>query len=147
MAYTTSRYHYTDFQHQDFTTPPDKPLKPSGNTYGKVGVNYNYETRATDVDGDDLWYFWDWGNGKNSGWIGPYDSDETVICKYNWSTNGTCNVRVQAIDIYGIKSPWSDPLEVSMSKTKIFNIHDFLISYLNDHPLMFPILRQLLGLD
>jgi hypothetical protein len=45
----------------------------------------------------------------------------------------------------GTESVWSDPLSVSMPKNKPY-INTPFLSFLENHPHLFPLLRQLLGL-
>ena len=42
--------------------PPGKPAKPSGQTNGKTGTSYTYSTTNTDPNGDQLYYWFDWGD-------------------------------------------------------------------------------------
>ncbi|MBU1940162.1 MAG: hypothetical protein KKC68_00145, partial [Candidatus Thermoplasmatota archaeon] len=57
--------------------PPNKPSKPMGKTAGRVRVEYTYESTTIDPEGDQIWYWFDWGDGQNSGWVGPYTSGQT----------------------------------------------------------------------
>ena len=72
---------------------------------------------------------------------------DDVTASHIWVNQGTYVVKVKAKDTSDIESVWSDPLGVSMPKSKSYNIRDFLICFLDDHPLMFPILKQILGLN
>ncbi|MCD6108537.1 MAG: hypothetical protein J7J89_03585, partial [Thermoplasmata archaeon] len=56
----------------------------------------------------------DWGDGTNSGWLGPYNSGETVEASHSWSEKGEYSIKVKAKDINGLESEWSDPLVISM---------------------------------
>jgi hypothetical protein len=57
----------------------------------------------------------DWGDGSNSGWIGPYSSGQTGTGSHNWTVLGTYNVKVKARDIWGAGSIWSEPLVVTIT--------------------------------
>ena len=96
---------------------PEQPTKPDGPPTGKVGVTYLFSTETTDIDGDHIFYQWDWDDGTISEWVGPYVSGDTCSVSNNWSEKGTYAVKVKAKDIYGDESPWSEPLSVSMPKT------------------------------
>ena len=98
--------------------PPDKPDRPSGEMNGRVGKSYTYYSRTTDPDDDKVYYMFDWGDGTTSGWIGPFTSGSTVSASHVWTTWGTYDVRVKAKDVHGAESSWSDPLPVSMPKSK-----------------------------
>ena len=53
-------------------------------------------------------------------------------------------IQVKAKDVYGAESEWSDPLPVSMPKNKAINTP--FLNFLENHPNLFPLLRQLLDL-
>jgi hypothetical protein len=95
---------------------PDTPEKPSGPTEGKIRKTYKYESSTTDPDGDPLYYLFDWGDGTDSGWLGPYDSGDICKAFKKWRKKGTYSIRVKAKDINDAESEWSDPLVVSMPK-------------------------------
>jgi hypothetical protein len=65
-----------------------------------------------DPDGDDILYMFDWGDGTNSGWLGPYASGITITASHKWTSSGIYLVKVKAKDIYGSESGWSDSLTV-----------------------------------
>ena len=122
---------------------PEKPAKPSGPTSVEPGISYSYSSSTTDVDGDKVYYLFDWGDGELSGWMGPYDSGETVEANHSWKTKGHYQVRVKAKDKHGVQSEWSDPLPVSMSKNKVFNLlySQFFERFLERFPLLFLFLQ------
>jgi hypothetical protein len=91
--------------------PPDRP---NGETSGIPGVEYNYTTVATDQDGDQLYYQFNWGNGGITEWYGPYNSGEVVNKSHIWTWKGIYFITVRAKDIYGAESDWSIPLRVTM---------------------------------
>jgi len=77
---------------------PEKPEKPSGTEKGNAGVEYSYCTTTTDSDNDQVYYWFDWGNGNNSGWVGPFNSGDTACVNYTWIQKGTYQVKVKAKD-------------------------------------------------
>jgi len=99
--------------------PPQKPLQPSGPTNVKRGTVYSYETNAFDPNDDQLYYLWDWGDGSDSGWLGPYDNGNVCEQEKSWTNKGTYDIKVKAKDQFDQESEWSDPLSVSIPKTKI----------------------------
>ncbi len=124
--------------------PPEKPTQANGRLKGKVGVEYNYSTSTTDPNTENIYYFFDWGDGTNSGWFGPHLSGEIVEASHIWSEQDNYEIKTIAQDINGTKSVWSDPLLVSMPKNKPFNFNFNLLSWLLERfPYMFPILRQI----
>ena len=64
-------------------------------------------------------YWFDWGDGTNSGWVGPYASGATVSATHSWTSQGSYQIKVKAKDTSDTESVWSDPLAVSMPKQKI----------------------------
>ncbi len=111
--------------------PPNKPSMPTGPIYGRIGITYSYTSLAIDPDGDNLEYLFDWGDGSDSGWIGPYNSGDAATVSHTWNTRGTFPVKVKARDSYGAESVWSDSLPVGMPKSReFFNVnYQFLDIY------------------
>jgi len=130
----------------DGNKPPEKPKTPSGETLGKTGNIYPYSTNAIDLYGDNVRYGWDW-NGDNTvdEWTGFNSSDTTISTTHSWTADGAYNIKVIAEDVNGAMSDWSDPLSVSMPKNKPYVNTPFL-RFLENHPHLFPLLRQLLRL-
>jgi hypothetical protein len=96
--------------------PPQIPSQPSGPTTGHIDIMYNYSTLTWDSDDDDIYYWFDWDDGNNSGWLGPYSSNETCTASYSWSNTGNYQVKVKAKDEHGAElgTLWSDPLNVDI---------------------------------
>lgn len=102
----------------EVNAPPEQPQRPTGEVSGKAKTTYTYSTMTTDVDGDQVSYLWDWGDGNFSDWLGPYDSGTTVTAQKSWAIKGTYSVRVKAKDVYGNESGWSEPLSVTMPRNQ-----------------------------
>ena len=100
-------------------SPPDKPNQPNGPTSGKPGVSYTYSSSTIDSNGEPIFYKFDWDDGTDSGWIGPYNSGQTITTSHIWNSKGNYAVKVKAKDIYGGESFWSDPLMISMPKSTL----------------------------
>ena len=97
------------------SNPPSQPTKPSGDAFGIWHQEYSYTSSATDPDGDQISYLFDWGDGSNSGWLGPYPSGTTATASHTWTDLGTYNVTVKARDVWGATSPVSEPLLVTIT--------------------------------
>ena len=110
-ANKTGIYHFTI---TSANSPPEKP-NLTGPTNGVTGVSYTYSTHAIDPDGDTVYYFFDWGDGSNSGWLGPYTSGNVISSSHMWGSAGVYNVRVKAKDSYGHESDWSGSLAVTIT--------------------------------
>jgi hypothetical protein len=116
---------------------PNKPTKPSGPNKGKPDTEYTFSTNVvTDPDGDLVYYKWDWGDGNYSELL------DTTEASYTWIYEDNFEIRVMAIDENGGESDWSDPLTFSTPKNKAINKPN--INFLEKHPNLFTILRQLL---
>ncbi len=107
----------------DFTTineannPPNTPTKPSGPTSGRINKYYYYKTSSIDPDGDKVYILWNWGDGKNSGWKGPYNSGEIVTRSHKWTKPGIYLIKVKSRDIHGVESDWSLSLSVTIARS------------------------------
>jgi len=64
-------------------------------------------------NGDDVYYYIEWGEYSNAGeWIGPYSSGEQIILTHTWD-KGTYTIKAKAKDVYDQESEWGY-LEVSV---------------------------------
>jgi hypothetical protein len=122
--------------------PPGKPTI-QGPEEGNRGMKYKYYFTSIDLDGDDLHYKIYWGDDTVSENIGPVPSGVPLILEHKWEKGGTYYIEAQAIDPYGIRSDWA-LLKTSMPRSKSY-INSFL-EFLDNHPDLFPLLRQILGL-
>jgi PKD repeat protein len=97
--------------------PPTKTSKPTGETEIYTNVTYSYSTKATDPDGDSIYYWFDWGEGNNSGWVGTYNSGVKGTTSYTWTKNGTYQIKTKVKDIFNTENTegWSDPLNITVT--------------------------------
>lgn len=121
-------------------SPPSTPTI-TGTNSGKPGVDYYYQFSSTDPESNDLYYYVDWGDGTNSGWLGPYASGEKASDTHSWSEKDTYAIKVKAKDIYGLESDYGT-LYVQIPRSKIVNRP--ILQFLKEHPDSFPILQKLL---
>jgi hypothetical protein len=96
----------TVFKNPQGNQPPNAPTI-DGPTTGTVGEEYSYTFVTTDPDGEYVNYWVDWGDGNNTGWIGPYSSNEEVNLSYTWSENGAYEIKTKAKDIFHDESELS----------------------------------------
>lgn len=124
--------------------PPNEPLI-MGDIEGKIGVEYPYNFSTDDLDGDEVYYWIDWGDGTPVvEWIGPYASGEVVIMKHTYKKRGTYTIAAKAKDPHGAESPWGY-LEVTMPVSTSWHPVFFLQRFFENHPRAFPLIRHLLG--
>jgi len=127
---------------------PDAPDAPSisGPGSGKPDEKYNFTVTTADPNGDDVYFYINWGDGTIDEWIGPYASDETVTISHTWSEKGKYKIRVRAKDTNGLRGSIGG-LAVSMPKYKSFNFNFNVFSWLFElFPNAFPGLRHMLGM-
>ena len=122
-------------------TKPEPPII-DGPTNGKAGTSYDYNFTATDPDGDDIWYFIEWGDESNSSWVGPYDSGEEVTKSHTWDDEDTYTIRAKAKDIFDAEGGWGT-LEITMPVNQQSS-HPWFTWFFERFPNAFPILRYLL---
>jgi len=125
-------------------TPPNIPDRPSGETDAKQGSEIKYSTHTIDPEEDQIFYMWDWGDGEYTGWTGPYDSEETVEAAHIWNNKGSYEIKVKAKDTTGSESDWSEPLTISIIKSKNNNYP--LLELIQRFLEQFPVLQQFLQL-
>ena len=104
---------------------PETPMRPSGETSGKINVEYTFTTSSTDPEADQVIYMWDWGDGNYSDWLGPYISGEKANATYSWKDQGAYQIRVKAKDVHGDESNWSKPLGISIPKNNALPLSFF----------------------
>ena len=126
--------------------PPNTPSKPNGPSSGEIGEWLTYSTSTTDPDGDQIRYAFDINyDGVVDYWsTSYYPSGATYNLNVKFGTPDTYYLRFKAEDVHGAQSDW-----VSIkSKNKAIStpFTQFLEDLLQNHPHLFPLLRQLLEL-
>jgi len=129
-------------QISDSSQPPNKPDPPTGPSGGNIEVTYEFTAVTDDPENDELYYLFDWGDDTISEWIGPFESGESCTESHIWYQQGTYQVKVKAKDEHGTQSEWSDPLSVSMPRSKstikiVFN------RFFEQHPLIAELLEKI----
>ncbi|MBN2187603.1 MAG: PKD domain-containing protein [Dehalococcoidia bacterium] len=93
---------------------PAIPSTPTGPASGYVAIYYSYSTSATDPDGDQIKYTFDWGDGSTS--VTVFISSGTTASKsHSWSNSGNYYIRAKATDNKGASSEWSAARMVTIS--------------------------------
>jgi len=98
----------------------NKPFTPeiTGPTNGEANKNYTYTATTTDPENDQIYYTWNWGDGKEET-IGPFNSGGTCSAYHQWTSEGSYEVKVKATDTYGYESEWAI-LHIRMPREKKF---------------------------
>jgi len=122
--------------------PPNKPITPAGSSSGKPGISYSYSSSSIDPDGNQVYLMFDWGDGTNTGWIGPFSSGYVDTESHIWTAKGAYSVKVQAKDTKDAVSIWSDPLPITMPYSYKPMLPFFELLF-QRFPNVFPILRQM----
>jgi PKD domain len=100
---------------------PPEPPEISGPHYGKVNALYDFSLgEIIDPDGDQLYGFWDWGDGTED-WLGPYESGQPGNASHSWSEPGNYTIHVKMRDINGAMSNWSTFwIEIVQQRTAVY---------------------------
>jgi len=118
------------------TSAPDKPTL-TGPTSGRIKREHEFTATTTDPTGSDVWYFFDWGDGTDSGWLGPYSSGTGVTEGHTWTEEADVTVRAKAKNEGGTESEWAD-LAFSAPKNKLI-----IWSFLEKFPILGNFLKNL----
>ncbi len=97
---------------------PNTPSAPSGRTSGFSGISYKYFALATDPDGDQVKYTFDWGDGTFSQTF-SVNSGSAGSAYHRWSKAGTYLVRAMATDSQGASSGYSQDRTVIITKLMV----------------------------
>jgi outer membrane protein assembly factor BamB len=121
------------------------PITPTidGPASGKIGHTYDYMILSNDPDEDNISYYVNWGDGTNTGWIGPFVTGEEQTVSHTWETDGTYIIQAKAKDGNGAESDWGT-LSVTMPTLYKIPFQQFWMRVLERFPNAFPILRYIL---
>jgi len=93
--------------------PPNTPSTPLGVSNGYTSTGYTFTTSATDPDGNQLRYTFDWGDGVTT--ITSYlASGSTASASHSWTHPGAYSIKVMATDSDGADSFWSSPATINV---------------------------------
>ncbi len=121
------------------TNAPEAPTI-DGPTNGRFKRPHDYKFKSADPNGDDIYYYIEWGDGKKENWIGPHGSGEEITVSHTWDEKGNYTIRARAKDTDNLWGPWGE-LEVTMPKNQQVSNMWFL-RWLE----RFPILNQIVNL-
>jgi hypothetical protein len=105
---------------QDTVVIDQAPNNPAinGPTSGKIRTPQTYTFFAGDPDNDPVFFWIDWGDGTNSGWLGPFPPGSPNTASHTWTKRGSYTIQIKAKDSYAVESgttslPISMPMGVS----------------------------------
>ena len=107
----------------------------NGPTQGGNGIPFTYSVLASDPQGEQIYYKWNWGDGNETTWLGPFTSNVTTTETYSWARDGTYELRVKAMNTGGTESNWSTPHQmvvaeqVNFSNVQLGHIYFKLFSF------------------
>ena len=146
LVWTDNRDGNMDIYYAPAGNAPFKPSTPDGPIEGAVGESQTYSTSAIDPNGDDISYGWDWdGDGVVDEWTDFKSSGSPVSTSHTWTSGFTGEIKVRGKDTNDEEGPWSDPLPVSMPRSK-HATYPLLQKFLELFSNASPLLKYILGL-
>jgi len=103
----------------DNRPPNDLVIDGPGNCIKQKKYKFNFT--AEDPEDLSILYYISWGDGTNTGWIGPYKSGRTINLSHSWWAVGEYNVRFKAKDPYNVESECV--LKVTIPRTRTTSYH------------------------
>ncbi len=109
--------------------PPETPII-NGPTSGMPGEEYTYcISPVVDPEEDQIYVLWDWDDGTNTTWQGPYPSGTEVCETHTWTETGTYNIKAKLKDENNAESGWGT-LEVGIPRPRAMYNSIFLELFL-----------------
>ncbi len=96
------------------TAPPTPSIVMGGGQRLPL-QNMQFASEATDPEANMIYYWWDWGDGQNTGWLGPYNSGASALASHSWTDFGNYEVKVKVKDAFGAETAWSAPVSVKIN--------------------------------
>jgi hypothetical protein len=132
----------------DWSTPiivsiSSRPTAPqiSGPNNGQINTDYDFTFVSTDLEGDDLYYYIEWGDGEVIDWDGPYKSGEEAIFTHQWAKKQSFTIKAMAKDENDVVSDFST-FSVSMPREKTTSF--YLLNFLERFPVLYNFLNVML---
>ena len=122
---------------------PDKPVIGGPNS-GLINIEYNFTAVTSDIDSDNVSYYFNWGDGTNSGWTDFVSSGTMVNLSHNWEKSGSYTIKVKAKDDFCMESEWGE-LTVTMPRDKVMS-NSFILKFFERFPLLEVILSKIINL-
>lgn len=94
--------------------PPYIPMLICYDFVGTVNIPYMFYTAADDPEHDQVYFWFDWDDGTEGPWLGPYKPNQVCDVEHAWTQPGFYGVRVKAKDTFGAESYWTDPFNITI---------------------------------
>jgi len=104
------------FKTRDQNHAPNPP-NINGPNEGVIGQKYEYIISSDDPDGDNIYYYVEWDDDTNTGWLGPYNSGEEIRLNHTWTDKKYYTISAKVKDEYDLESS-TTTLNVNIPKTK-----------------------------
>jgi len=128
--------------------PPNPPII-EGPLSGKIRESYDYYITLTDPDyGDFMWTLEvDFGDEivvyGGAGCGQTWQNGTIIVVSHKWNIADDYEIKARSMDSFDEWSDWSESIIVSMPKSK--PIYQWFYWYLENHPHLFLLFRQVLG--
>jgi hypothetical protein len=125
-------------------TAPIKPDPPVGPAEVGKEKSITYTATTTDPEGHKILYKFDWGDGSDSGWVGPFDSNTEGSATHKWDSKGNYEIKVRAKDEYGEITDWSEPISINVPRSRSVEkpiFFNFLARFFEKYPNLFSALQ------
>ena len=107
-----------DYDPNSYSWSPTPPIINGPNS-GGAGIEHVFSFKSEDLEfQDNVSYFVDWGDGSNSGWLGPFESGEEISINHTWSIKRNYMVMAKSKDKNDHESQWSS-INVNIPRFKI----------------------------
>jgi hypothetical protein len=108
----------------------------TGDTKIKPNKDTEYTFVTTDPDGDQVYYYIEWGDGSTLDWQGPYASGTPFTASHSWADKAAFTIKCKAKDTNDMQSGFGT-LDISTPRN---------IRFLDYFQHLFPNLWEILGL-
>ena len=121
----------------------DAPAEPriDGPTKGSSGKAYDYEINNIGIS--NVYFLIDWDDDSELEYTDLTSTGVTKTVSHTWTADGTYNIKVRAMNEWGMMSDWAE-LGVTIPKKKVINRP--ILNLLEDHLHLFPILKIFLNI-
>jgi hypothetical protein len=72
-------------------------------------VEHEFTFVTDDYEGNDVYFFIDWGDGTHDDWFGPFSSGEEATASHIWYAKDNYGITAKAKDTHDDEGDWSDP--------------------------------------